>query len=89
MIFTFVWDVDSLDWRPDISKDEIMSRIVLKSKPGSIILFHNDTPHTAKILPGIIVSLKNNGFGFLPVSKMIMREKYYIDFEGKQRSDTK
>lgn len=74
---------------PDISRDEIMSRIVLRSKPGSIILFHNDTRHTAKMLPEIISALKNNGYGFLPVSRMILRENFYIDNEGKQRSTEK
>lgn len=74
---------------PDIPKDEIMSRIVLRSKPGSIILFHNDTRHTAKILPEIISALKNNGYGFLPVSGMILREKYHIDYKGRQISGEK
>lgn len=83
--YTIQWDVDSLDWRPGISQSEIMNRIVTKVKPGSIILFHNDTPHTARMLPAIISALKNNGYGFLPVSKLIMRDNYYIDFDGTQR----
>ena len=62
-----------------------MNRIVTKVKPGSILLFHNDTPHTAKMLPDIISALKNNGYGFMPVSKLIMRDNYYIDFDGTQR----
>jgi len=78
------WDVDSLDWRPGISQDEIMSRIDTKVKNGSIILFHNDTEHTAEILSTIISNLKNRGYGFLPVSKMILKKDYYINFEGRQ-----
>ncbi len=84
--YTIQWDVDSLDWKPGISEDEIMSRIVTKVRHGSIILFHNDTPYTAKILPEIISALKNNGYGFLPVSGMIFRENYFMDFDGKQKS---
>ncbi len=83
--YTIQWDVDSLDWKPGISQSEIMNRIVTKVKPGSILLFHNDTPHTAKMLPDIISALKNNGYGFMPVSKLIMRDNYYIDFDGTQR----
>jgi polysaccharide deacetylase family sporulation protein PdaB len=82
---TIQWDVDSLDWRPGISQEEIMNRIVTKVKPGSIILFHNDTPHTARMLPDIISALKNNGYEFLPVSKMILKDDYFIDFDGTQR----
>jgi polysaccharide deacetylase family sporulation protein PdaB len=83
--YTVQWDVDSLDWNPGISQEEIINRINTKVKNGSILLFHNDTPHTAKILPSIISTLKNKGYGFLPVSKMILRNDYYIDFEGKQK----
>jgi peptidoglycan-N-acetylglucosamine deacetylase len=83
--YTVQWDVDSLDWRPGISQEEIISRINAKVKDGSILLFHNDTPHTAKILPSILSTLKNKGYDLLPVSKMIMRNNYYIDFEGRQK----
>ena len=82
---TIQWDVDSLDWKPDISRQEIAGRVMRKVKPGSIILFHNDTPHTAKVLPSIIESLKEKGYGFLPVSSLIIRENYIIDFEGRQK----
>ncbi|HOJ10639.1 MAG TPA: polysaccharide deacetylase family protein [Clostridiales bacterium] len=83
--YTIQWNVDSLDWKPGISKEEIMNRITKRIQPGSIILFHNDTPHTAKLLPTIITDLKKNGYSFLPVSELIMRENYYIDHEGVQK----
>jgi len=82
--FTIQWDVDSLDWKPGINKSEIMQRIRNRIRPGSIILFHNDTPHTASLLPDIIENLKEMGFEFLPVSEMIMRENYEINHEGRQ-----
>jgi peptidoglycan-N-acetylglucosamine deacetylase len=84
-LYSIQWDVDSLDWKPGISRDEILSRIMRKVRPGSILLFHNDTPHTVQILPEVISSLKNEGYGFLPVSELIIRENYHIDFEGRQR----
>ena len=83
--YTIQWNVDSLDWKPDIGREEIMTRIYDRVKPGSIILFHNDTLHTAGILPDIIQGLENMGYGFLPVSKMILRENYMIDFDGCQK----
>jgi len=61
-----------------------MQRIRNRIRPGSIILFHNDTPHTASLLPDIIENLKEMGFEFLPVSEMIMRENYEINHEGRQ-----
>jgi polysaccharide deacetylase family sporulation protein PdaB len=83
--YVIQWDLDSLDWKPGISQEEILNRITKRIKPGSIILFHNDTPHTANLLPTIIESLKKDGYSFLPVSELIIRENYHIDHEGKQR----
>jgi polysaccharide deacetylase family sporulation protein PdaB len=83
--YTIQWDVDSLDWKPEMSSDAILSRVTEKVKPGSIILFHNDTKHTAKILPSIIKALKEDGYTFEPVSRLILRENYFIDYDGKQK----
>lgn len=86
--YTIQWDVDSLDWKPGISREDILQRIKMKIKPGSIILFHNDTPHTAKLLPEIISELKAKGYEFIPISKLIIRDNYYIDEEGCQKNNT-
>ncbi len=82
--YTIQWNVDSLDWKPDIDKETIMSRIRSKTVPGSIILFHNDTRHTAQILPEVISTLKGMGYELVPVSKLILRENYIMDSEGRQ-----
>jgi polysaccharide deacetylase family sporulation protein PdaB len=86
--YTIQWNVDSLDWKPGITQDEILRRIDKYIKPGSIILFHNDTPLTAKLLPKIIADLKDKGYSFVPVSELIMRDNYYMDNEGRQKSST-
>lgn len=83
--FTIQWDVDSLDWKPDITKEEIRNRIMKNVTNGSIILFHNDTKHTVSMLDEILVELKQKGYGFLPVSEMIYKENYEIDNAGRQK----
>lgn len=83
--YTIQWNVDSLDWKPGISAGEILDRVSSKINPGSIILFHNDTPNTAKILPQIIDTLKNSGYKLVPVSELIYKENYYMDFDGRQK----
>jgi polysaccharide deacetylase family sporulation protein PdaB len=83
--YTIQWNVDSLDWKPGISKEEILKRITKRLVPGSIILFHNDTPHTANLLPEIISVLKEKGYSCVPVSELIMRDNFYIDHEGRQK----
>jgi pyruvate-formate lyase-activating enzyme len=85
-VFTFICNSDSLDWKPDISKAEIMDRVRRKISCGSIILFHNDTAYTAKILPDIIKECKEAGFKFIPVSELILKDNYIIDSEGRQRT---
>lgn len=86
--YTIQWDVDSLDWKPGISREEIMQRIRSKVRAGSIILFHNDTAHTAKLLPDVISELKGRGYSFKPVSALIIRENYDIDHTGRQKNNT-
>ncbi len=86
--YTIQWDVDSLDWKPGIGREEILQRVCNKVRPGSVILFHNDTPHTAELLPEIIAGLKADGYKLVPASELIMREDYYIDHDGRQKKDT-
>jgi peptidoglycan-N-acetylglucosamine deacetylase len=82
---TIQWDVDSLDWKPGISESDILNRVLQKVKSGSIILFHNDTTHTAKMLPSVITALRKQGYEFVPVSQLILRDSFIIDHEGRQR----
>ncbi|NMA33912.1 MAG: polysaccharide deacetylase family protein [Clostridiaceae bacterium] len=86
--FTIQWDVDSLDWKPGISREEIKQRIRSRVRKGSIILFHNDTRHTAKLLPEIIEELQSGGYKLVPVSELILRDGYIIDHEGRQKKST-
>jgi peptidoglycan/xylan/chitin deacetylase (PgdA/CDA1 family) len=76
--------VDSLDWKPGITIEEIRNRINKNVKNGSILLFHNDTVHTANIISDIIVNLKKDGYSFVPVSELIIKDNYYIDNTGRQ-----
>ncbi len=82
-LYTIQWDVDSLDWK-DLSASEISSRVINKTKSGSIILCHNNGLHTAKALPTILSTLKGNGFEFVPISELIYKQNYTIDSFGVQ-----
>ena len=84
-LYTIQWDVDSLDWK-NLSAQEIALRIVNGAKNGSIILCHNNGLHTAEALPIVFSTLKNRGFTFVPISKLIYTDDYYIDHNGRQFS---
>ena len=81
--YTIQWSVDSLDWKPGITEDGILNRIE-NVKSGDILLFHNDTAHTAKILGKVIDILVEKGLKPVPVSELIIRENFEIRYDGRQ-----
>ncbi|NLX63516.1 MAG: polysaccharide deacetylase family protein [Clostridiaceae bacterium] len=81
------WDVDSLDWKKSMTKEDIYKRVTQKTTNGSIILFHNDTLHTEEVLPEILENLTSNGFQCVKVSDLIIKENYRIRYDGRQIKD--
>ena len=79
------WSVDSLDWMSDKSAQDIINRVTGKTQPGSILLFHNDTKHTAEVLPEIIFHLQQEGYTFVPVGELLIKDNWYIDSNGIQK----
>lgn len=83
--YSIQWDVDSLDWK-ELGIDHEINQ-VLNHKHlgnGSIILFHNDAKFTPECLDTIIKGLKEKGYEIVPISKLIHKDNYYMDNEGRQ-----
>lgn len=86
--YTIQWDVDSLDWK-DYGVDSIINTVT-KHKHlggGSIILCHNGAKYTAAALDTMITTLKEMGYEFVPISKLIYTENYHMNHEGRQIPD--
>lgn len=83
-MFTINWDVDSLDWK-NTTGMEIQKRVLEKTRPGSIILFHCTGKHTLDALPDVIQSLQAEGYRIVPVTQLIYHENYTIDYTGRQK----
>jgi polysaccharide deacetylase family sporulation protein PdaB len=81
------WDVDSLDWKDSMSEQDIYNRVIKRTDNGSIILFHNDTKYTGKVLPSILENLTANGFECVTVSDILLKGDYKIRFDGRQIKD--
>ena len=81
---TLQWDVDSLDWQQSATVESIVSRVTGKVKNGSIVLFHNDADHTPAALPTILKCLKDEGYEFVFISDLILKENYEIKHDGTQ-----
>ena len=77
------WSVDSLDWK-GLNCEEMLGRIIPKTKSGDILLFHNGTAHTAESLDKILTELEKKGFSFLKVSDLIYKDNYTVDHTGRQ-----
>ena len=86
-MYTIQWDVDSLDWK-GYSADKIASRVLTRVQEGSIVLFHNAAENTPAALPKIIESLQSDGYTLIPISKLIYKEHYTINHEGRQIPNT-
>ncbi len=81
---TVQWDVDSLDWKDNATPESIYKRVTSKVTNGSIVLFHNDADHTPEALPNILKALQADGYEFVFISDLILKENYTIDHTGRQ-----
>lgn len=81
--YAIQWDVDSIDWKEE-GADLELNRVLKKTKPGSIILFHNNAINTPLNLPKIIEYFQKNGYEFVKVGDLIYKDNYYLDYSGKQ-----
>ncbi len=83
-MYPIQWSVDSLDWKENATADSIYKRVTSKVTNGSIVLFHNDAEHTPEALPNILKTLKEQGYEFVFINDLIMKDNYTIDHSGKQ-----
>lgn len=82
------WNVDSLDWR-DYGVENIIKTVTNHKAlgNGSIILMHNGAKYTAKALGTVIETLQSQGYTFIPISEMIIRDNFHMDGTGRQIAD--
>lgn len=79
------WDVDSIDWKEEMTKEAIYQRVISRTTAGSILLFHNDTNYTVEVLPNILQTLTEKGYESVTVSQLIYKDGYKIDVTGEQQ----
>lgn len=77
------WTVDSIDWkRHDAAA--LTKRVLQKARPGAIVLMHTGLENTRAALPDIIAGLKAEGYTFVVVGEMLIKDDYTIDHNGIQ-----
>ena len=62
-----MWDVLSLDWDKDVSKEQCLKNVIDHSEKGSIIVFHDSYKASKNMLytlPKVLEHFSNKGFEF-------------------------
>ncbi|SMB96244.1 polysaccharide deacetylase family sporulation protein PdaB [Desulfonispora thiosulfatigenes DSM 11270] len=81
------WSIDSLDWKNNMTENDIIERVTKKLHPGAIVLFHNNGAFTAAALENIIEYAVKEGYEIIPVSDLIYKDNYTVDIQGAQKSN--
>ncbi len=86
--YSVCWDVDSLDWK-DYGADSILNQVLKGGnlQNGSIIRCQSGTKYTAAVLDDLIKGIREQGYEIEPVSRLIYKEKYHLNTEGRQMKD--
>ncbi len=64
------WTVDSLDWKPSITADQVKNRILAGLSNGAIIIEHCGSQQTAQILPKLIKEIQDRGYKIVTVPEL-------------------
>lgn len=63
--YTVMWDIDTIDWRPEAdggpTAQQIVDKVVSRAEGGSIVLMHLGGFNTLEALPGIVAGLRAKG----------------------------
>jgi len=59
------WTIDTLDWKPERTTQEIHDVVMAKLGPGAIVLMHVGGRETASVLPSLIRDIRAKGYEFV------------------------
>ena len=72
---TLMWDIDTIDWKPESeggpTASQISSKVVRNAVNGSNVLMHLGGWNTAAALPSMIAGLRDRGFKLTTVSDIL------------------
>jgi peptidoglycan-N-acetylglucosamine deacetylase len=69
------WSIRSYDTIIE-NEDRLFSRIIARLKPGAILLLHDTSESTPKILPRLLKEIRNKGYKIIRLDKMINLNPY-------------
>jgi peptidoglycan/xylan/chitin deacetylase (PgdA/CDA1 family) len=73
--YTVMWDIDTIDWRPEAQDGPTAAEIVAKVESllqgGSIVLMHLGGYNTFEALPGILAAVRARGLEPVTLTEML------------------
>ncbi len=73
--YTVMWDVDTIDWRPEAdggpTAQDIVNKVLNNAEGGSIVLMHFGGYNTFQALPAIVQGLRQAGFELVKVAELL------------------
>lgn len=83
--YSIQWSIDSLDWK-NYGVNDLITQVCESEhlENGAIILCHNGAKYTAQALDQVLTNLTEQGYQFVPISELIVKDNYTIDVTGKQ-----
>lgn len=73
--YTVMWDVDTIDWKPESdggpSADDIVAKVIARARGGSIVLMHLGGYRTLEALPRIVDGLRARGLEPVTLERML------------------
>jgi peptidoglycan/xylan/chitin deacetylase (PgdA/CDA1 family) len=73
-----MWSVLSGDFDPDISAEKCLNNVLLSTKTGSIIVFHDSEKAAEKMLfalPKVLEQFSKSGFAFEKITDMALKKE--------------
>ncbi len=67
------WTIDTLDWKPERTPEQIRNVVLKNLKPGAIVLMHVGSKQELDVLPGLLEEIKSRGYRFVNLRDALPR----------------
>lgn len=73
-----MWTIDTIDWRPSSSPENMTQKVLARAAPGYLVLMH-PTDRTVRALPQIIQGLKHQRYHLVTASQLLAMGTWHTD----------
>jgi peptidoglycan/xylan/chitin deacetylase (PgdA/CDA1 family) len=68
---TVLWDIDTHDWHPGKTAEQITQTVLAELHPGAVVLMHETKAQTIKALPQLIDAIRARGYRLITMSEWV------------------